>query len=48
MFSKLENRYFIHNALAIYNKKFLKYPFDEKLLGKEDRYLGKKNYKKQI
>ncbi len=38
MFSEFENRYFLHNALAIYNKKFLtKYPFNEKLVGKEDR-----------
>ena len=39
MFSKLENRYFIHNSIAMYNKKFLsKNPFDENLPGKEDRY----------
>ena len=35
MFSKLENRYFIHNGIAIYKKKILKkYPFDKYLLGK--------------
>ena len=49
MFSKLENRYFIHNAIAIYNKKALKkFPFDEKLLGKEDRYWAKKIIKKKL
>ncbi len=49
MFSKLEGRYFIHNALAIYNKKILrKFPFDEKLLGKEDRYWAKKIVKNKL
>lgn len=39
LFSKLEDRYFLHNALAIYTKKILKkFPFDETLTGKEDRY----------
>ena len=39
LFSKSENRYFIHNALIFYNKNFLlKNPFDENLQGKEDRY----------
>lgn len=48
MYSKLENRYFIHNALAVYDKKILKnFPFDEKLLGKEDRYWAKKIIKKK-
>ena len=43
MYSKLENRYFLHNALAIYNKNILKkYPFNENLVGKEDRYWAKK------
>ena len=38
-FSEGENRYFLHNALAIYKKNTLiNYPFDEKLVGKEDRY----------
>ena len=38
-FSKLENRYFLHNAFAIYKKKTLiEYPFDEELVNKEDRY----------
>jgi len=49
MFSKLENRYFIHNGLAIYKKKILKkYPFDKYLLGKEDRYWAKKIIKKKL
>ena len=38
-FSKSENRYFLHNAFAFYKKDVLiKYPFDEHLAGKEDRY----------
>ena len=47
MYSKLENRYFLHNALAIYNKNVLKkYPFNENLVGKEDRYWVNKVIKK--
>lgn len=39
MFSTSENRFFLHNALCFYKKKILKkYPFDENLQGKEDRY----------
>ena len=38
MFSKLENRYFLHNAFAIYDNFLLSNPFDEGLQGKEDRY----------
>ena len=39
MFSKLENRYFFHNAISICNKSFLlSNPFDENLSSKEDRY----------
>ena len=38
-FSEGENRYFLHNALSIYKKKdLINYPFDEALIGKEDRY----------
>ena len=49
MFSKLENRYFLHNALAAYKKKILKkYPFDENLTGKEDRYWDDKIIKKKL
>ena len=47
MFSKLENRYFLHNAAAFYNKKFLsKNSFDEYLVTKEDRYWANKIVKK--
>lgn len=51
MYSSLEKRYFLHNALAVYKKSFLlKNKFDENLSGKEDRYMAelimknKKNY----
>ena len=43
MFSTFENRYFIHNGIAIYDKKFLiKNPFNENIPGKEDRYWANK------
>ncbi len=49
LFSKLENRYFLHNALASYTKKILKkYPFDENLTGKEDRYWANKIVKMKL
>ena len=39
MYSKMEERFFLHNALAIYKTSYLKeYPFNEILRGKEDRY----------
>tara|TARA_B100000287_G_scaffold162231_1_gene153016 strand:- start:231 stop:869 length:639 start_codon:yes stop_codon:yes gene_type:complete len=39
LFSKNENRYFLHNAFAFYKKETLiKHPFDETLSTKEDRY----------
>jgi glycosyltransferase involved in cell wall biosynthesis len=39
MYSDQEGRYFMHNAVAIYNKEFLiKNKFDEFLTTKEDRY----------
>ncbi len=39
MFSELENRYFFHNAASLFKKEILlKYPFNENLTGKEDRY----------
>ncbi len=39
MYSDFEERYFLHNAIALYNKKYLKKnKFDENLYGKEDRY----------
>ena len=48
MFSKLENRYFLHNAVAFYQKKFLiKNPFNENLTGKEDRYWAELIIKKK-
>lgn len=48
MFSKQEKRYFLHNALAFYSKSILKkYPFNENLTGKEDRYWAKKIIKKR-
>ena len=38
-FCKGEDRYFLHNAFSFYTKDILvKYPFDEELIGKEDRY----------
>ena len=50
LYSKIEDRYFLHNAFCFYNKEFLlNHPFDEKLSGKEDRYwaadIVKKGYK---
>ena len=39
MFSKIEDRQFLHNAFCFYNKEFLiKNPMPEKYPGKEDRY----------
>jgi len=39
MYSELEQRYFFHNALALFRREsLLQYPFDEDLVGKEDRY----------
>ena len=39
MFSSIENRPFLHNAFCFYSRDFLLHnPFDEKLVGKEDRY----------
>ena len=47
MFSKIENRCFLHNAFCFYNKEFLlQNPFDEKLHGKEDRYWAEDIVKK--
>jgi rhamnosyltransferase len=48
MYSKLEKRYFFHNAIAMYKKKSLKKePFNPNLLGKEDRYWANKVIKKR-
>jgi glycosyltransferase involved in cell wall biosynthesis len=39
LFSDIENRYFFHNAFSFFKKTTLeKFPFDEKIPGKEDRY----------
>lgn len=39
MYSNQEKRYFFHNAFSIFKKETLvNYPFDESLVGKEDRY----------
>jgi len=47
MYSKLENRYFIHNAVSIYKKNFLlENPFNENLTSKEDRYWAQEMIKK--
>ena len=50
MYSDQENRYFLHNAIAIYDRNFLlKNKFNEHLTSKEDRYwansIVKKKYK---
>ncbi len=49
MYSEIENRNFLHNAYCFYNKSFLiENKFDEKYIGKEDRYwaieMVKNNY----
>ena len=39
MYSEMEGRYFFHNALSFFKKStLLEKPFDENLIGKEDRY----------
>ena len=39
MFSDMEERYFFHNALSFFKSETLRnFPFDEHLVGKEDRY----------
>ena len=49
MFSKLEDRHFFHNALSFFNKKVLvDFPFDENLVGKEDRYWAKNVIEKNM
>jgi len=49
LYSKLEKRFFLHNALVVYNKSILKkLPFDENLTGKEDRYWANKIVKKKL
>ena len=49
MYSEMEERYFFHNAIAIYKTNTLKESFDEYLTAKEDRYwinnqVNKKNF----
>ena len=49
MFSSLEKRYFLHNALAVYKKNTLrKFPFDENLTSKEDRYWANRIIKRKM
>ncbi len=49
MYSQLEKRYFLHNAVAVYKKATLKkIPFDENLTSKEDRYWANKIVKKKM
>lgn len=39
MYSEMEERHFFHNAASVFKKKtLLDFPFNEKLVGKEDRY----------
>ncbi len=39
LYSNFEGRYFLHNAFCFFKRNFLvENPFDEKLVGKEDRY----------
>ena len=49
MYSHLEKRYFLHNAIAVYKRSTLKkIPFDENLTSKEDRYWANKIVKKKM
>ena len=42
MYSKIEDRYFLHNAFCFYDREYLlDHPFDNNLSGKEDRYWAK-------
>ncbi len=48
-FSKIENRYFFHNAFSFFKRSVIKKNlFDEDLVGKEDRYWAKKIVKKKL
>ncbi len=48
MYSELEKRYFLHNAICAYKKNFLKKNlFNEKLISKEDRYWANDIMKKK-
>ena len=47
-FSKLENRYFMHNAISMFNRTYMiKNKFNENLQGKEDRYWINQQVKKK-
>ena len=47
MFSKLEDRYFFHNAFSVFNTDYLRENlFDERLSGKEDRYWANEQIEK--
>ena len=49
LFSEGEQRYFLHNAFAFYEKETLvRYPFNEDLIGKEDRYWVNKRIKEGL
>ena len=49
MYSKIEDRHFFHNAFSFFKKETLvKYPFDETLPGKEDRYWAQQIVKKKF
>lgn len=42
MYSKIEDRHFLHNAFCFYDREYLlDHPFDNNLSGKEDRYWAK-------
>ena len=47
MYSDLEKRYFLHNAICAYKKFLKKNLFNEKLIGKEDRYWANDIMKKK-
>ena len=51
MYSEIEKRYFFHNAFSLFKKKQLEdFPFNEKIVGKEDRYWANNiiTHKKEI
>ncbi len=49
LFSKIENRFFFHNAFSFFKKKIIvQNLFNEDLTGKEDRYWAKKIVEKKL
>ena len=49
MFSDMENRHFFHNAISFFKKETLiDRPFNEVLVGKEDRYWANKMIKRKM